>query len=96
MKNDYFVSIELLHLIAGFSLVLSGIAVYFISGLEMMLSWTVFGAMYISMSDIGENEMSEDKKNHYRHQIRRIFGYTGAILSLFLLSFYLLKILQVI
>ena len=92
MKTKYSVSVELLHLIAGFSLVISGILVYFIDGFEMALSWIIFGAMYISMSDIGESEMSEEKLNHYSHIIRRIFGYLGAAFSLTLVSFYLYKI----
>ena len=54
MKNKYSLSIETLHLIAGFSLVFSGFLVYFIDGFEMALSWIIFGPMYISMSDIGE------------------------------------------
>ncbi|MCH2042729.1 MAG: hypothetical protein MK212_01195 [Saprospiraceae bacterium] len=91
------ISIEKLHLIAGFSLVISGILVYFtegggLNGLEMALSWTIFGAMYISMSDIGEDEMSEEKRKHPSHLIRRLFGYVGAVLSLGLIFFYLNKL----
>lgn len=92
MKKKYLVSIETLHLIAGFSLVLSGILVYFIDGLEMALSWSIFGAMYISMSDIGEDEMSKEKRKQPRHVIRRLFGYSGAIFSVLLVLFYLNKI----
>ena len=93
MKKKYFISIESLHLIAGFSLVISGILVFFIDGFEMTLSWAIFGAMYISMSDIGEDEMSEQKLKHRSHLIRRIFGYLGAILGLVLIFYYLNKIL---
>ncbi|MAA58154.1 MAG: hypothetical protein CL855_06795 [Cryomorphaceae bacterium] len=92
MKKKYLVSIETLHLIAGFSLVLSGILVYFIDGLEMALSWSIFGAMYISMSDIGEAEMNEEKRKQPNHIIRRLFGYSGAIFSVLLVLFYLNKI----
>ena len=92
MKKKYLVSIEALHLIAGFSLVLSGILVYFIDGLEMALSWSIFGAMYISMSDIGEAEMSEEKRKQPNHIIRRLFGYSGATFSVLLLLFYLNKV----
>ena len=92
MKKKYLVSIETLHLIAGFSLILSGILVYSIDGLEMALSWSIFGAMYISMSDIGEDEMSEEKRKQPRHVIRRLFGYSGAIFSVLLVLFYLNKI----
>lgn len=92
MKKKYLVSIETLHLIAGFSLILSGILVYSIDGLEMALSWSIFGAMYISMSDIGEGEMSEEKRKQPRHVIRRLFGYSGAIFSVLLVLFYLNKI----
>ena len=32
---------------------------FFIYDVEMAISWGVFGAMYISMSDIGEGDMSK-------------------------------------
>ena len=92
IKNKYSISIEKLHLIAGFSLVISAIIVYFIDGFEMALSWGIFGAMYISMSDIGEDEMSEEKLSHPRHINRLIFGYTGSVFSITLVVFYLIKI----
>ena len=92
MKSKYSISIEVLHLIAGFSLVISGILVFFIDGFEMALSWTIFGAMYISMSDVGENEMSEEKRKQPNHIIRRLFGYSGATFSVLLLLFYLNKV----
>jgi hypothetical protein len=91
-NNKFLISIEILHLIAGFSLVISGILVYFLSGIEMALSWGIFGAMYISMSDIGENEMSNYKKNHFKHKIRRVFAYFGSFLGLFLIFYYLFQI----
>ncbi|CAM1367053.1 hypothetical protein [Tenacibaculum xiamenense] len=94
MNKNYIISIERLHLIAGFSLVLSGILVYFLDGFEMALSWIIFGAMYISMSDIGESEMSIEKLNHSSHVVRRIFGYVGAIFSLILVIYYLVKLLS--
>jgi hypothetical protein len=81
------ISIETLHLIAGFSLVLSGVLVYFIEGVEMALSWSIFGAMYVSMSDIGENEMTPEKRAHLSHLIRRLFGYFGAGFSVILVIF---------
>jgi hypothetical protein len=81
------------HLIAGFSLVISGVLVYFIDGIEMALSWAIFGAMYISMSDIGEIEMNEQKRNHSSHKIRRLFAYLGAFFSAVLAVFYTSKIL---
>jgi hypothetical protein len=92
-NKNYLISIKKLHLIAGFSLVTSGALVYFIEGIEMALSWSIFGAMYISMSDIGEDEMSEQKRNHSNHKIRRFFGYIGAIFSVLLVFFYLIKVL---
>ena len=92
-KKKYLISIENLHLVAGSSLVISGILVYFIDGVEMALSWAIFGAMYISMSDIGEYEMSEEKRNNSAHIIRRLFGYLGAILGIVLVLFYSGKLL---
>lgn len=90
--KKYLISIEALHLTAGFALVLSGFAAYYSVGLEMALGWLIFGAMYISMSDIGENEMSEEKKNHLKHILRRFFGFVGAIFSITLLVYYLLSL----
>ena len=95
MEKRYLISIERLHLIAGFSLVFSGILVYFLDGFEMSLSWAIFGAMYISMSDVGEDEMSEEKLKHKSHIVRRIFGYVGAILGI-VLTFYYLSILTLL
>ena len=94
MKNKHLISIETLHLIAGFSLVISGVFVYFIDGFEMALSWGIFGAMYISMSDVGENEMSEEKLKHRSHLIRRLFGYVGALLGVTLSIYYIVKLLN--
>lgn len=94
MENkNYLISIEKLHLIAGGALVISGGLVYFIEGVEMALSWAIFGAMYVSMSDIGEAEMCDQKRNHLHHKVRRLFGYLGAVFSIVLVFFYLVKIL---
>jgi hypothetical protein len=86
------ISIENLHLISGSSLIISAILVYFIDGIEMTLSWGIFGAMYISMSDIGEDEMSKEKLKHLNHKVRRLFGYFGAYFSIVLVLFYLNKL----
>lgn len=96
MNKKYNISIENLHLISGFSLVISGLLVYSLSGIEMMLSWCVFGAMYISMSDIGEDNMSVEVRNSWRHKNRRLFGYVGSALSVFLVVYYLNNIFQII
>lgn len=90
--KKYPISIETLHYIAGFALVISGILQIFIAEIEMGLSWGIFGAMYLSMSDIGEDEMSEEKKNHWKHCMRRCFGYTGALLGLCLVIYYFVTI----
>ena len=92
MKRKYLISIEKLHLVAGWSLIVSGGLVYFIDGLEMALSWTIFGAMYISMSDVGENEMDAEKLNNRNHLIRRMFGYIGAFLGITLVFLYFSKL----
>lgn len=80
------VSVELLHFFTGFSLVVCGGISYFTEGLGMMLSWSIFGAMYISMSDIGEDEMKKNKRLSRRHLTRVIFAYAGAFLSIALLG----------
>ena len=92
MKRKYLISIERLHLIAGYSLVFSGVLVYFLDGFEMALSWVIFGAMYISMSDVGEFEMEEEKLNHRSHVIRRLFGYVGSVLGVVLFFYYFSKL----
>jgi len=94
MNKKYSISIENLHLIAGFSLIISRAIVYFIDGIEMALSWMIFGGMYISMSDIGEDDMTTEKQNHRSHKNRRAFGYLGASFSLVLVFYYLFKLLQ--
>lgn len=91
MSKTAKISIEKLHLIAGFSLVTAGIIAYFPEGLETALSWMIFGTMYISMSDIGEDEMSEEKLNHPNHTVRRLFGYLGATFSISLVIFYITR-----
>ena len=58
----------------------------------MALSWAIFGAMYISMSDVGEKEMSDEKLKHVSHLVRRLFGYLGALFSVALLLFYINKV----
>ena len=93
MKKTYLISIERLHLIAGFSLFASGVLAYFSIGIETALSWAIFGAMYISMSDIGEEEMSQEKLSHINHKIRRLFGYFGAIFSVVLMVYYIVNII---
>ena len=94
VKRKFLISIEILHLVAGFSLVISGGLVLFIDGIEMALSWLIFGAMYISMSDIGEDEMTEEKINGKAHKVRRLFGYLGAVFSVLLVLFYMQKLLM--
>ena len=79
------ISVELLHFFTGACLVVCGGVTYLTEGFSMMLSWAIFGAMYISMSDIGEDEMSSSKRASKRHQIRVYFAYFGALLSIVLL-----------
>lgn len=93
-KKRFLISIESLHLVAGFSLVISGGLVLFIEGIEMALSWFIFGAMYISMSDIGEGDMDDQKLEGNSHKLRRLFGYLGAVFSVLLVFFYIQKLLH--
>lgn len=93
-KPHHIIPIETLHLIAGYGLVVSGILAYFLHGIEMALSWAIFGSMYISMSEVGEDEMSPEKLSSTRHFLRRMFGYAGALLTIFLMLYYLNMILN--
>lgn len=81
------ISVELLHFFTGACLVVCGGITYLTEGFGMMLSWAIFGAMYISMSDIGEDSMSEEKRASKRHQVRVYFAYFGALLSVLLLVY---------
>ena len=94
MTRNYLISIERLHLIAGGSLVLAGAISYVDQGLETALSWAIFGAMYISMSDIGEDDMPDEKRGHMNHKLRRLFGYLGSGFSLYLVMHYTLRLLH--
>ena len=89
------VSVEILHFFTGICLILCGMFSYVTEGMSMMLSWTIFGAMYVSMSDIGEEEMSSSKRESKRHQMRVIFAYVGALLSIILLIHSLLFFLSI-
>lgn len=79
-------TVENLHLFTGSVLILSGILSYFQDGFTMMLSWCIFGAMYISMSDIGEHDMCCETKASQKHKVRTFAAYFGSVLSLLLLT----------
>ena len=83
--------IEKLHLFTGFTLILAGLISYIPEGISTTLSWAIFGAMYISMSDIGENSMSDTEKASINHKIRTAAAYLGAILSAALLIYYIVS-----
>jgi len=82
------ITIENLHLFTGCALIIAGVIGYFAEGIPTMLSWTIFGAMYISMSDIGEAHMSDTKKASVNHIVRTMAAYLGATLSVGLLLYY--------
>lgn len=85
-------TIENLHLFTGFTLIIAGILGYFADGVTTLLSWAIFGAMYISMSDIGEGNMTKEELASINHIIRTVAAYLGAILSTCLSVFYLLNL----
>ena len=78
-------TVENLHLFTGFTLVVAGLISYQQEGVGMMLSWSIFGAMYLSMSDIGEDKMTATEIASLNHKIRVIAAYFGAILAIWLL-----------
>lgn len=82
-------SIEYVHLLTGFILIIAGLMSYQGDGISAMVSWIIFGAMYISMSDIGESNMSRSEKKSVKHTIRIIGAASGAIFSLVLLTHFL-------
>ena len=86
--------IEWLHLAAGYLLIASWVLSYFIHGIEMFISWCVFGCMYISMSDIWENDKKYSEINSVAHRNRRLKWYLGALLSGWLVVYYLSNLLQ--
>lgn len=78
-------TVEHLHLFTGIILILAGLISYQRDGVSMMLSWSIFGAMYISMSDIGECDMCVQKKSSKKHRVRTFAAYLGAGLATWLL-----------
>ena len=82
-------TVENLHLFTGFALVIAGLISYQQEGVGMMLSWTIFGAMYLSMSDIGEDKMTAEEIASFKHKIRVTAAYLGAILAVWLLITFL-------
>lgn len=83
------VKIEVLNLIAGLFLIFSGVAVYFISGFEMMMSWVIFGSMYLAMDKYEEHCLSDEEVNSSWHKMRRFFAWAGAIGAVTLFVYYI-------
>lgn len=83
------VRIEFLNAVTGFALLVSGGLVYFLSGFEMMMSWAIFGAMYLAMDKYEEECLSEAELNSKWHQMRRVFAWVGAMFSIILVGYYL-------
>lgn len=79
-------TVENLHLFTGFALIAAGLISYQQEGVGMMLSWAIFGAMYLSMSDIGEDKMAAAEIASINHKIRVTAAYLGAILAVWLLT----------
>lgn len=85
-----FFTVEHLHLYTGIVLIIAGLLSWKPEGVGSMLSWSIFGAMYISMSDIGESKMDSEEKSSKKHRVREFAAYLGAILSTWLLvSFFI-------
>lgn len=86
------VKIEILNFIAGMFLIFSGAVVYFISGFEMMMSWGVFGCMYLAMDKYEEECLGEEELNSSWHKMRRFFAWAGAIGAVVLFTYYITKL----
>jgi hypothetical protein len=87
-------SVENIHLFTGIILITAGVLSYQSADLSMMLSWSIFGAMYISMSDIGECTMCTTEKASKKHKIRIFAAYLGAILSIWLFIDLIIKLIS--
>lgn len=82
-------TVEYLHLATGILLIISGL-LSLKEGLDMLLAWAIFGAMYISMSDIGECKMCCEEKASKKHKIRTMAAYLGFTLSIILVVYLLI------
>ena len=80
------ITVERLHFFTGAALILAGIIGFYREGVGVMLSWSIFGAMYISMSDIGECRMCCAERASRKHKVRTFAAYLGAVLSVCLLG----------
>ena len=83
--------VEFLHFFTGGILILAGIFAFFDDGIVSMLSWCIFGSMYISMSDIGECQMCCTEKTSKKYKIRFFGAYLGAALAVLLLMTFIVS-----
>lgn len=84
LKSSEWGMVESLHLLTGTLLIIAGGLSYVQEGVGMMLSWAIFGAMYLSMSDIGEKCMCCDEKASINHFVRKFAAFLGFGLSVWL------------
>ncbi len=87
IKSSKWGLVESLHLITGLLLIISGGISYLQEGVSMMLSWSIFGAMYVSMSDIGEKCMCCEEKTSLNHYVRIFFAFLGMTLAVWLMVY---------
>ncbi len=84
IKSSEWNLVESLHLLTGTLLIIAGGLSYLQEGISMMLSWSIFGAMYLSMSDIGEKCMCGEEKASINHTVRTFAAFLGFGLAVWL------------
>ncbi|QQR82139.1 hypothetical protein IPJ70_02540 [Candidatus Campbellbacteria bacterium] len=89
MNNFFGIKTELLNLITGLLLVVSGVLNLFQTNFEMGINWIVFGAMYLIMDDYMQNKNTETFLEKMTDAGRIIFSWVGLLCSLFLIAYYI-------
>jgi len=81
--------LELLNLITGILLVISGLLNLFRGQFEIAAGWIIFGSMYLVMDNYLPNQSNSSLLNRTTNVSRIIFGWVGLIVSFLLLLYYI-------
>ena len=83
------IRLELLNLITGFLLVISGLLNLYRGQFDIAAGWIIFGSMYLVMDNYLSNQNIISLLDRITSVLRVIFGWVGLIGSFLLLLYYL-------
>ena len=85
------IRLELLNLITGFLLVISGLFNLYRGQFEIAAGWIIFGAMYLVMDNYSPHQNTSSLLDKIMNKSRVFFGWVGLIASLLLFLYYLYR-----